>query len=374
MNCRQRVKAALNHSQPDMVPISAGSTSNDCFTRVALKKYSQFINLGEYDETVTWKAMQTVATPEVFLSKFQSDFRTLRPKVGKRDTQPVEYPDRSYLDDFGVLMKPSEYYYDPVDRPLCGKISIADIERFKFPEVWEKESLNGLKEEALRLHHETDFAIVADFMVLGPFEGGLWIRGWEDFLCDFYDEPILAEALMERITDYCIEKWGLFLDEAGDFLDIICQGDDLAMQDRSIISPEIYKKYIKKHHQRLYSFIKSKTQAKILHHSCGSVYELLPDLIDCGVEILNPVQTSAKNMDPLQLKQEFGNALSFWGGLDVQKLLPFGSLKEIKEGVKKIIDVLGNGGGYVFAPSHNIQPTVPVENIHAMFTAALEYR
>jgi len=145
------------------------------------------------------------------------------------------------------------------------------------------------------------------------------------------------------------------------------------MQDRSLIPLDMYNKYIKKYHKRIYDFIKTKTNAKIFHHSCGSVYELIPGLIEAGIDILNPIQTSAKNMEPERLKKEFGKDLTFWGGIDTQKLLPYGTPQQIDDQSKRVIEVLGKDGGYVFSPGHNIQALVPPENIHAMLQAALKY-
>ena len=136
----------------------------------------------------------------------------------------------------------------------------------------------------------------------------------------------------------------------------------------------MYNKYIKKYHKRIYDFIKTRTKAKIFHHCCGSVYELIPGLIDAGVDILNPIQTSAKNMEPDRLKKEFGKDLTFWGGIDTQKILPYGTPMEVSDEVKRVMEIMGKDGGYIFAPGHNIQALVPPENIEAMMNAALKYR
>jgi uroporphyrinogen decarboxylase len=249
-----------------------------------------------------------------------------------------------------------------------------DIRAFRFPPTDDPGLTRGLREEVQELVRGTDFALVVDYLALGPFEGALWVRGWEDFLCDLHTDPALAEALMERVTEYAMSVWGVMLDAVGDLVHVLCLNDDLGMQDRSLISPELYRKHIKKFTRQWYSFVRKKSRAKILHHSCGSVHELIPDLIDCGVEILNPLQVTAKNMEPERLKGDFGDSLAFWGGLDTQRLLHFGTPTEVAEGVRRVIEVFGAGGGYVFAPSHNIQPTVPVENVESMFDAALTYR
>ncbi len=374
MTSRQRVLAALNHRQPDKAPLSIGSTSNDCFTRMALRKYAAHLGIGAYEEVVTWQTVQTVITPPQILERYGADFRTVRFKDPDTRAPQEAAPDGSVRDALGVLLKPTDYYYDAVQRPLEGPITLADIKKFRYPVPDDPGLTRGLREEVQALLDGSDYALVVDYLALGPFEGALWVRGWEDFLCDLHIAPKLAEALMDKVVDYAMAVWGRMLDAVGDLVHVLCLNDDLGMQDRSLISPEMYRKLIKKYTKRWYSFIRSKSAAKILHHSCGSVYELLPDLIDCGVQILNPVQVTARNMEPERLKKEFGDALAFWGGLDTQRLLAFGSPAQVADGVKRLMEVFGEGGGYVFAPSHNIQPTVPVENVEAMFEAAVRGR
>ena len=374
MTSRQRVLAAIDRTQPDKVPLSIGSTSNDCFTKMALRKYAAHLGIGAYEEVVTWQTVQTVITPPQILERYGADFRTVRFREPDNPAPRHVNPDGSVRDALGVLLKPTDYYYDAVQRPLEGPITRGDVEKFRFPVPDDPGLTRGLREEVQALLDGTDYALVVDYLALGPFEGALWVRGWEDFLCDLHTCPKLAEALMDKVVDYAMAVWGRMLDAVGDLVHVLCLNDDLGMQDRSLISPQMYRKHIKKYTRRWYSFIREKSRAKILHHSCGSVHELLPDLIDCGVEILNPIQVTARNMEPEKLKKDFGDALAFWGGLDTQRLLAFGSPAQVAEGVKRLMEVFGAGGGYLFAPSHNIQPTVPVENIEAMFEAAVRER
>ena len=372
MNSKQRVTAALAHQTPDMIPISVGSNIVDGFTKFAKENYEKYLGLEPAPVVITHKPMGTVVTPLKILELCQSDFRTVRLKAPWNNPTTV-FEDGSYLDDFGVKMQPCKYYYDAVTRPLAGDISEKDILACQWPDPYAPGRTDGLKEEAAALS-EAGYAVAADIMCGGPFEQALWLRGWEDFLIDFYEDPPLAEALMDRITELDIALWDVFLSEVGEYVDVVCQGDDLAMQDRAIISTDIYNKYVKKYHRRMYDFIRSRTKAKIFHHSCGSVYELIPGLIEAGIDILNPVQTSAKNMGPERLKGEFGKDLSFWGGLDTQKILPYGTPAEVEFEVKRLMEVLGKDGGYVFAPGHNIQDLVPVENMDAMFQSTIKYR
>lgn len=373
MNSRERVNTALEHKQPDMVPISMGAHICDSFTRFSKDVYEKYLGHETTPHFITHKAMGTVSTPEYIMNMFEMDFRTIRLKAPDVDST-ITYEDGSYLDEFGLVWKPCEYYYDMVVRPLTGEITVNDIEKTIRFDPHATGRAAGIAREAKNLYKNTDFAVVTDLMCAGPFEQSLWLRGWEDFFYDIYKEPKLAEALLNKITEIDIALYDVLLSETGDYVDIVCQGDDLGMQDRSIIPLEIYDKYIKKYHKRIFDFIKSKTRAKIFLHTCGSVSELIPGLIEAGVDILNPVQTSAKNMNPENLKKEFGKDICFWGAIDVQRLLPFGTPQQIEDEIKKLIEVLGKDGGYILSPAHNIQALVPGQNIDAMRKAMIKYR
>lgn len=373
MTAKERVTAALGHKEPDKTPISFGATIVDGITGYGKDALEEYLGFGKTPHVITHKPMGTVELSPALMAHYQLDFETVRLKAPWNNPARVN-PDGSYYDDYGCLMVPCEYYYDNMLRPLAGALEIEDIlQKATWPDPYAPGRTEGLREQALALA-ATGKAVVADIMCGGPFEQALWLRGWEDFLCDLYEDPALAEALMDRITEIDTGLWDVFLTAVGDCVDVVCQGDDLGMQDRCVISPEIYRKHVKKYHKRMYDFIKSRTRAKIFHHSCGSVYELLPDLIETGIDILNPVQIRARNMQPEKLKRDFGDAISFWGGVDTQHTLPYGTPGEIEDEVRRLIDVLGAGGGYIFAPGHNVQPLVPPRNVDAMLRAALKYR
>ena len=191
---------------------------------------------------------------------------------------------------------------------------------------------------------------------------------------DFYLDPPFAEKFLNKLTDHAIGLWDAQLSAVGDLVDVVCQGDDLGMQQSLQMSPETYRRFIKPCHQRLFSFVHSKTNAKIWLHSCGSVYEIIPDLIEVGIDILNPVQVSARNMQLEKLKGEFGRDIVFWGGgIDIQKL-PSMSLQEIEDNVKRAIDIMAPGGGYVFAATHNILPDTAGEKTYTAYMTAMKNR
>jgi uroporphyrinogen decarboxylase len=231
----------------------------------------------------------------------------------------------------------------------------------------------GLREKAKQLAGETEFAIILADIVWGPFELGCALRGYEQFCMDLLQDIRLAETLLDKNLELALGFWDAYLTEAGEYIQVVGLGDDLAMQTGPIISPNTYRKLIKPRHKQLIDMIHTKTNAKIFMHCCGSVYDLLPDLIETGVEILNPVQVSAAKMDLTRLKRDFGDQLTFWGGgVDTQRVLPFGSLAEIGEHIQRAFDILAPGGGFVFAPVHNIQADIAPERIVAVYETALK--
>lgn len=223
------------------------------------------------------------------------------------------------------------------------------------------------------LYEQTDFAIA---LTIGCqiFEMGQYLRGMENFLCDMY----LDETGSRRLLDALLEKYMGSLEKivngVGKYIFTLRFVDDLGSQHGPMIDPKKYRSLIKNYHKTMWDFIHCNSDVKVTLHSCGSVYEYIPDLIEAGVDILNPIQTSARNMDPERLKEEFGDYLVFWGGgCDTQTVLPKASAAEIKAHVKERVEVLADGGGMIFSQIHNIQPDVSPENVIAMLQAAYEY-
>jgi uroporphyrinogen decarboxylase len=200
------------------------------------------------------------------------------------------------------------------------------------------------------------------------------VRGMENGLMDLVAEPEFAEAFLDRLCESICTAQKLFLTEVGDLIDVHFAADDLAGQSGPLVSPELWRRLIKPRQARIIATIKAHTRAPVFYHSCGAVTEFLDDLIEIGVDILNPVQVSATGMETAQLKKRFGKRLSFWGGgCDTQKVLPYGTPAEVREEVRQRIRDLAPGGGFVFNPVHNIQPLVPPENVAELFKASLDY-
>ena len=374
MNSRERVLAALNHKEPDKVPVDLGGTIVTTITRTAYHKLRQYLGMPPDGEpSISHRQMDTVYPKEDLARRYEVDFRTVSMK-GPWCFEPREMPDDSFYDEFNIRWKKASYYYDVVERPLADATT-HDLARAVWPDPYDPGRVAGLKEEAKDLHENTDFAVVADIMCLGPFEGGCVLRGYEQFLTDLCWDPGFAEALLDKITETDIALWDVFLSAVGNTVQVVAQGDDVGIQTGPYVSPEMYRKFVKPRQRRIFDFIHSKTKAKVFYHSCGSVFDLIPDFVDIGVDILNPIQRSAKKMDIARMKKEFSSDLCFWGGaIDVQQVLPFASLAQIEEEVISTLDVMAPGGGYVFVPAHNIQADVTPDRIHQVYETALKHR
>jgi uroporphyrinogen decarboxylase len=230
-----------------------------------------------------------------------------------------------------------------------------------------------MAEAARRIALDEGRAVILGSITGGLTEGLFKLRGFEDGYMDLAAEPERARRVMERILEVKLACWERALAEVGDLVDVVAEADDLGGQDRPLFSPATYRALVKPLQRELFDFLHARTDARIFFHTCGAVRELLPDLVEIGVEILNPVQVSARGMDTAALKREFGRDLVFWGGgVDTQRVLGDGTPAEVRAEVRRRIADLRDGGGFVFAAVHNIQANVPPENILAMRAALRE--
>jgi uroporphyrinogen decarboxylase len=374
MNSRERVMTTLDHKEPDRVPIDCGGTIVTAPTRIAYQNLREYLGMEPDSEpTISHRPMDTVYPKEDFYRQYEVDFRPVYMK-GPWEFEPREMSDDSFYDEYNVRWKKASYYYDAVERPLAG-YTIDDLDAAAWPDPYDPGRVDGLREEAKALYENTDYAVVGDIMCGGPFEQACMIRGYEQFCIDLHWDPEFAKALLDKITETDIALWDAFLTAVGDYVQVVCQGDDVGMQTSLYISPEMYRNYVKPRQKRIWDYIHSRTDAKVFYHSCGAVYDVIPDFIEIGVDILNPIQRSAAGMDIAKLKQEFGDELCFWGGgIDVQQVLPFAGLEEIEEDVRRTIETMAPGGGYVFFPSHNIQADVTPDRFHKAFATAMKHR
>jgi len=370
MTSRERVLKTMEHKEPDRIPIDLGGY----LTGITVNAYNKVKKLlGFTEKTKILELKQGFAVPdEGFLKHFNIDTRYIFPR-SSLPCNPKKLPDGSstFVVEWchqTMIKKPNSPYYEFYDYPLA-QASIENIDQFSWPDPDAPQRVKGLKEEIENLCKNTECAITTS-LGAGVFERAWYLRGMERFFIDTIENLKFVERLLDKVLEIEKKLYGNFLSITGKYLDVVQIWDDLGAQDGPLISPNFFREIIKPRDRELIQLIKSKTKAKIMFHSCGSVYRFIPDLIEIGVDALNPIQVSAKDMDTAKLKKEFGNDISFWGAIDTQKVLPFGTSQEVKEEVKQRIDDLASGGGYILASVHNIQDGIPPENIVAMYETA----
>jgi uroporphyrinogen decarboxylase len=379
MTSRDRVLKALNHEIPDRVPIDLGGNQ----TGIHKSAYRNLVRyLGLREEIRIMDAVQQLARPsEQVLERFRVDTRYIAAgpaSAWKGGIVKVKRDGRVWhdlTDEFGIrwsMPDDQPLYMDITLNPLADA-TIRDVHDYAWPRGNDPSRFAGLRERALQIRKDTPHAVVSGISGV-IYEYGWYLRGLEQWFCDLLTDPEFCGALLDQMLKFWMDWFRLFLDEVGDVVDVIMIGDDLAGQDGPLFNPEIYRRLVKPRQKRLVQYIRSRTRAKIWYHTCGSCLAYIPDLIDNGIHILNPVQTGARYMDPVELKRRFGRDLVFWGGgCDSQHILPRGTPFEVAESVRHSLAAFMPGGGYVFDSIHNIQGDVPPENIVAMFDAAYDY-
>ena len=278
-----------------------------------------------------------------------------------------------HYDNYGIGYKQLNGYSEICFNPLRDK-DIDEIMNHPMPEAKDID-VNIIKQWAERaewLHNNTDYAIVAEHPVLGVFELGCWMFGFDDYLYRLAAEPEVVHAFSERIIEYQKGMIELYYGQLGKFIDCTTSGDDFGTQTGTFMSPAMFDELLKPYFKERISYTKQFTDAFYQHHTCGSVHTLIPSLIDCGVDIINPIQPGTFMMEPERLKADYGDKISFWGGIDTQHLLPEGSVDDVKAEVKRILAIM-DCEGYILAPAHNIQKDVPLANLEAIYEGATEY-
>jgi uroporphyrinogen decarboxylase len=362
---RQLINLAINRQSSPRLPVDLGGSITG-ITRGACAKLCDYLGKPENLQVIC-KPLQLVEPPESVLQALQIDTRYLRPNF------PIENDlDDMYTDAWGVTRQLSSnaYYYDIVDFPLKEGTK-RELDRFPWPEPAGKALFTGLRQRAEQLS-KSNFAVIADPLVPAIFEPAWYMRGMENLLIDLLDNREYVAQLFETLLEYQIQFFDSFLSEVGSYIQVAMFGDDLGTQKAPMISPQLYREVLKPFHSRLFAFVKTRTDAKIFLHSCGSIEPFIEDLLDAGIDILHPLQPRALNMDHTLLKKKYGNRLCFWGGVDLQESL-IGPVEGIREEIELRARTLGKNGGYVVSPAHNIQPDTPPENIVEMYRSAKAY-
>jgi len=395
MTSRERVLTALRHEEPDKVPIDLGAMRSTGIMAIAYNRLKEHLGFKE-GSTRVYDVGQQLAEPEPdILKTFQVDVIDLANSMGKPDdawrmwilpdgspghVHNLFYPVKKHGewvlmdgDRVAARMPDGCLYFESCNPPLASASTWKDIESHAWTHFLD-EDLRFLEETARRLYHETEYAIMGGFGG-NILELGQALRGWSQFMMDLAIERAFAEDLMDKMVEVHLKNLEGYLQAVGSHIQIIQMGDDLGTQNAPQLSPDMYREMIKPRQQRVYQYVKTHSKLFVFLHSCGSVYDLIPDLIDAGVDILNPVQTSAHNMDPQRLKSEFGDRITFWGGgVDTQHDLPDGTPEQIAGHVEERMQIFAPGGGFVFAAVHNIQANVRPENIVALFETAKKIR
>lgn len=411
MTSRERVKIAINHKEVDRVPIDLGAMRSTGIATIAYNELRKKLGITKglvrmYDfvqqlaypekEIMDMFHIDTIDAGQAFLESddnwrewiLNNNSKCLIPKylnieidkdltvlvknknnlvVGKKPKTSL-YVDQIYWVYKNLPVIPDNFDEEDISKNMWATpsppwhLDIFDDKQYKL-------FINNIKE----LYEVTDYSIM---LAVGCnlFETGTFLRGMENFLCDIY----IDKKGTKRLLDFLVERYLRLLDRVlkgvGEYVDILQFGDDLGSQTGTFMSPDVFREVFKPRYKKMWDFIHNNSNCKVFLHSCGSNYELIPDLIDAGLDILNPVQTTARNMEPERLKREFGKDITFWGGgCNTQYILSTASPKEVREDVKKRIDIFAKNGGFVFNQIHNILANVPPENVIAMLKAAYEY-
>jgi uroporphyrinogen decarboxylase len=379
MTSRERVLASLNFKIPDRVPIDLGGFQSG----IHKKAYLDLLRyLGRDEEIVMLDPVQQLVRPsEAILTLLRVDVRYVcaRSPVGFDGTIRQNFRKgelwHDLRDEFGVVWSmpdKQQLYMDISYHPLADA-TLEDLASYPFPDGADPSRFGGIREEVLEIQNNTPYAVSTGIGGV-VYETCWYLRGLERWFMDMMENPAFCEALLDRVLKFWLDYYRGFMKQIGDIVDVVMIGDDLAGQSGPLFPPEFYRAVVKPRQKTLVQHIRSLTPAKIWYHSCGGVVEYIPDLMDNGIHILNPVQITAQGMDPDFLKKHFGKKLVFWGGgIDSQHILPFASPEVVRDHVKANMQAFKAGGGYVFNNVHNIQAGVPPENILAMYEAAYEY-
>ncbi|MCD6472161.1 hypothetical protein J7K55_03430 [Candidatus Aerophobetes bacterium] len=400
MNSKERVLTSIAHKEPDRVPIDFGGTTVTGISAVAYKKLCDFI--GGDQKIKIFDVMQQLAVVDeqvkiIFGVDVDPLFRP-NPRFGipiytgwkageltdgssclvPNGFSPVEEDRWLFLKQDGIsIAKRSKkaYWFDPIYYPLNDKNNIDDLNRYKWPS-YSNDDLEYLRMRSADIRSNSKRAIIVTIgkeLYASLLESGQFLRGPEQFFMDL----AMRKDYVAYLLDRCVENFKKNFDQlkkaVGDNVDILKLADDFGAQDRLLVSPQTFRELFKPRWKEIISYIKVNSNYKVFFHSDGAIYEIIPDLIEIGVDILNPMQLEAKGMDAARLKREFGKELTFWGaGVDTQRL-PFMGLQEIEKHVKKVIDIFAPGGGFVFSTVHNIQPETTPDKILKLFEIAKTY-
>lgn len=372
MTPRERMLTALARKEPDVAPVDIGGVRSTTIHIDGYRKLRSHLGLPPVEPRISERMMQVVQLDEDAAQALGVDTRMVVPGTPD-NTRDHMIDERTWQDDWGLIRtKPvGAVWFDLAGSPLSGEITVQDILRYQWPDPNDPGRYRGLRDRVLAAK-ETDYAVIMN-LPNACVHVSQYLRGFEEWYMDAAADPDLFAAMLDAVLEVNMTIASKILDEVGDIIDIAATSDDLGTQGGLQVSPPFFRKVIKPRLQKFFDAIHSRTKAPVFFHTCGSVYDIIGDLIDVGVDALNPIQVTAAKMEPANLKREFGEHVSFWGAIDTQKVMPFGTQAEVEAQVKTRLRELGEGGGYVVCAVHNIQSEVPAENIVAMCRATREH-
>ena len=381
MTARERVLAALRHTEPDRVPFDLGTTFVTGIHRVAYERLVAALGLRDLEPKPLLDPFQQLAMPhEEVLRELGVDTRSVYLRLPGRALQNPS-GDEEYLystDDWGLtrrMPKDGGLYYDMCAHPLAGVDTVAGVDAYAWPDPLASLDLDAIEAACIEIKRSGDYPVIVGGFGSGMLELVLWLQGYDQGYMNLLVNRPVTEAILEHVVALKVAYAEALLARVGPYVDVFYNGDDLGLQDGPMIRVEWFRDLLAGPYVAYHEAIKrAAPQAKIFFHTCGSVVPLLPDLIATGIDILNPVQVNAAGMgDTAALKRDFGDAVTFWGAIDTQRVMPRGTPQDVKDEVRRRIDDLAPGGGYVLNTSHNIQADVPPENILALVEALDEY-
>ncbi len=359
MDSRTRFQRTMAHLPVDRPPFDIGGTDLTFMNDRCQQQLLQTLGLGS-DESE-----KTGGIDARLLEWSGTDFRKVGATIDLPGSNAKRRSDTDFTDSWGIRHVLRDGHWQMVDPPLKNA-GCRELRSYTWPEARiDDEELARYVAAAQELHAANEYVVVATHPVLGVLELGCWLCGYDTFLMKLLGEPDFVTTFADIILGIQLQVTEQYYKALGPYIDVTTSGDDFGMQTGPLLSPDLFDRTVKPYFAERIRRTKELGQCYYFHHSCGSIVPLIPSLIDCGVDILNPIQTSAAQMDPVQLKAQFGRDLVFWGAVDVQQFLRTAAPEEVREGVRRLCRVLGADGGYVMAPGHNIQEDVPPENIVA---------
>lgn len=380
-NSFQRVSRALHHKEPDKVPFDLGGSLVCGINVIALRRLKKFLGLNS-ETKVLDKITQIGEVSEDIIKELKIDIKNVAPnpssKPGLAEDLGKEGDYLKLKDEFGIEYRmpvSGGHYYDLYKSPLSNANSVSDVENYNWPDPLDSERFENLKEKADKIVFKNEKAYFLERMSAGMWENAIWMVGYEKFFTEMMLNKKFVHAIMNKFLEIKCKYWERALEEVGENVLIISTADDLGTMENLLVSLNLYKELIWPYHKKLFNFIKDKAKSEvyIFFHCDGAIKEAIPLLIEAGVDILNPVQVNCRGMDTKKLKKEYGRDITFWGGSCDNNILSFGTPNEVREETKKRIFDLAPGGGFIFAPIHIVQSSVPPENLMAWWETLQDY-